>query len=178
MEAQIEVPIKVDTPNSASVRIEMSAGSRNKYRVDPAGQLRLSRVVRGMPPCPANYGFVIDVLGADDKELDAFVLSDEAIEVAAVVPVRAVGVFRAVDHDEEDVKLVCVPLVDDHWASAATVDDLPGDVGVELREYVRWYKGYEIQVPEWEAVDKLPGRRVEHSWRSPEPSGPPAASEV
>src|SRR4051794_38443073 len=118
------------------VRIEVAMGSRNKYRVDNVGQVMLSRVVRGVAPFPTNYGFVIDTIGRDNKEIDAFVVSDEPLLPGSVVEVRTVAIYRATDNEEDDTKVVAVLLHDPDYAEVLTAADLANNLKATLREYI------------------------------------------
>jgi inorganic pyrophosphatase len=160
----------VETPMDRVVaRIEIAQGSRHKYRVFPSGDMHLSRVVRSARPCPANYGYLVDVFGPDLKELDTFVLASEPLAPGSMAAVRPVALFRTQDQDEEDIKLVSV-LVDDHKAEGTQgVSDISKEFETDIADYLRTYKGYEIEVPGWEAITEIPGVRVERSSVALEP---------
>lgn len=57
-------------------RIEVPAGSANKYEWDPkAGRLRLDRVLYSPLHYPVNYGYVPETWAEDDDPLDVLVFS-------------------------------------------------------------------------------------------------------
>lgn len=178
----------------ALARVEMSTGSRHKYRVyRNSGQLVHSRVIKkrergGGGPCPYNYGYLVDHFGPDDgKEIDAFVVMEDDkdnIVPGALVPVKLLAMFVAHDAKEkgrrpdksviEDVKVVALPTSDPEWDEIETLSDLEQRVPAleeTLRRYIADYKGYRIEVGGWQEIDEDKWIQVKPSEYSPEPPG-------
>ena len=76
--------------------IEAAAGSRCKFKFDPAtGALTLHAMLPLGTSFPYAFGFVPSTLGEDGDPLDVMVFVDEQVPPGVVVPCRLVGVIIA-----------------------------------------------------------------------------------
>jgi len=76
--------------------IEVSAGSRNKYKFDPSLRgLVLHKVLPLGTSFPYCFGFIPSTLGEDGDPLDLLVLMDEPALPGTVVPCRLLGIIEA-----------------------------------------------------------------------------------
>ncbi|PCC67142.1 inorganic pyrophosphatase [Nannocystis exedens] len=78
------------------VVIESPAGSRSKYKWDPAlDAFTLHKVLPAGMAFPLEFGFVPGTKGADGDPLDALVLTDEPTFAGCLVRARLLGVMTA-----------------------------------------------------------------------------------
>jgi inorganic pyrophosphatase len=69
-----------------------------------------------------------------------------------VIPVEAVAVFRMRDDKGQDDKILCVPHEDPNWSFMRSLDDLPGQLRIEIEHFFSIYKqpeGKEVEVDGW-----------------------------
>jgi inorganic pyrophosphatase len=126
------------------VIVEIPRGSRNKYEYDDAlGAIVLDRRLFTSTVYPADYGFVEGALGGDGDPLDALVLVGDPTFPGCRIRVRIVGVFRMVDEEGPDEKLLCVPLRDPLWSETRDVGDIPGAFRAEIEQFFKIYKDLE-----------------------------------
>ncbi|MBE7941830.1 MULTISPECIES: inorganic diphosphatase [Ramlibacter] len=86
----------LDRHGAVRVVVEASAGSRSKFKYDPAsGCLVLHHVVPPGSCFPLDFGFIPSTLGAGGDPLDALVFADEPLPVGTVLPCRLLGVLQA-----------------------------------------------------------------------------------
>jgi len=91
------------------VVVEIPAGTRNKYELDPAtNRLLLKRQLPASVAYPADYGFVPGTLAEDGDPLDALILIDEPVVPGGVVRVRLLGLLRLSDEHGQDPKLITI----------------------------------------------------------------------
>jgi len=133
--------------------VEIPKGSRNKYEWDPEiGAIKLDRFLFSSVVFPTDYGFIQDTLGEDGDPLDAMVCVSEPTFPGCVIPVEAVAVFRMRDDKGQDDKILCVPLEDPNWSFMRSLDDLPGQLRIEIEHFFSIYKqpeGKEVEVDGW-----------------------------
>jgi len=139
---------------AVNVVIEIPAGTNAKWETNkktghlewPANEHGVRREVNYLP-YPANYGMIPQTWlpadeGGDNDPLDVFLLG-AAQQRGAVVQARIVGVIRIKDRNEQDDKLIAVPL-QPAFENIATLDDLeqhlPGVVDI-LVVWLENYKG-------------------------------------
>ena len=126
------------------VVIEIPRGSRNKYEVDhESGLIRLDRTLFTSTQYPADYGFVPDTLGEDGDPLDALVLVLEPTFPGCLVRSRPIGMFRMIDENGPDDKVLCVPASDPRQAALHDIDDLPHFERLEIEHFFLIYKQLE-----------------------------------
>jgi inorganic pyrophosphatase len=123
------------------VVIEISAGSRTKYEVNPAtGELWLDRVLSSVVPYPFSYGFLPSTLSLDGDPLDAVVLCSEPLHPLVHLFCRAVAVLNITDQSGPDEKLICVPVADPVFASVASLETLPPSAIDAITVFFSTYK--------------------------------------
>lgn len=87
------------------VIIEIPKRTNYKYEINKeTGRLVLDRVLSTQ--YPENYGFIRGTLAADDDALDIFVISDHPIVTLSLVKCQILGVYKCLDHDQEDDKVI------------------------------------------------------------------------
>ena len=140
-------------PGEVEIVVEIPKGSRNKYEWDPEiGAIKLDRFLFSSVVFPTDYGFIQDTLGEDGDPLDAMVCVSEPTFPGCVIPVHPIAVFRMSDDKGQDDKILCVPHEDPNWSFMRSLDDLPGQLRVEIEHFFSIYKqpeGKEVTVDGW-----------------------------
>ncbi len=132
------------TPEEFIACIEISKNSKNKYELDKeTGRLILDRVLFTSTHYPANYGFIPKTYGDDDDPLDVLVLCQSEIVPLCLVKCRPIGVFKMIDNEEGDEKIIAVPVNDPSWNMYTNIDELPEHILDEMRHFFRVYKELE-----------------------------------
>ena len=135
------------------VFVEIPKGSRNKYEYDETlDEVVLDRFLSSSMVYPTDYGFLMGHRGRDGDPLDAMVCVSEPTFPGCVIPVEAVAVFRMRDDKGQDDKILCVPHEDPNWSFMRSLDDLPGQLRVEIEHFFSIYKqpeGKEVEVDGW-----------------------------
>ena len=132
------------SPESFIACIEISKGSQCKYELDKeTGRLILDRVLFTSTHYPANYGFIPKTYGDDGDPLDVLVLCQSEIVPLCLVKCRPIGVFKMIDDDEGDEKIIAVPVNDPSWNMYTNIDELPEHILDEMRHFFRVYKELE-----------------------------------
>jgi inorganic pyrophosphatase len=149
--------------------IEIPKGSRNKYEFsEEIGRLILDRFLSSSTVYPTDYGYLIGHRGRDGDPLDAMVCVSEPTFPGCVIPVKPIALFKMFDEKGEDDKVVCVPDHDPGWNHAETLDDIPGQLQMEISHFFSVYKqleGKRVRVEGWrsreEALEVIEeGRRL------------------
>jgi inorganic pyrophosphatase len=126
------------------VSVEIPRGSRNKYEYDRSlDAIVLDRRLFTSTVYPADYGFVDGTLAEDGDPLDALVLVGDPTFPGCRIRGRTVAVFRMVDQEGPDDKLVCVPRRDPMWSEVRDVGDIPAAYRAEIEQFFRVYKDLE-----------------------------------
>src|SRR5215218_8602170 len=115
-------------PSEFYAVIEIPAGSFTKYEIDAkTGHIVVDRFQSMPVSYPANYGSIPSSLGRDGDPLDVLVYSREPIVPGAMIRVRAIGILKMIDGEEQDDKIVALPVsaVDPTYDTIRTVTDLP-----------------------------------------------------
>jgi inorganic pyrophosphatase len=136
------------------VVVEIPKGHRNKYEMDHrTGRIRLDRMLFTATSYPADYGFIEGTLAVDGDALDALVLVDEPTFPGCLIRCRPIAMFRMVDEQGEDDKVLCVPSADTRQDHLRDLRHLPEFDRLEIQHFFEVYKEVE------------PGKRVEGgSW--------------
>jgi inorganic pyrophosphatase len=126
------------------VTIEIPAGSRNKYEMDPeTGHIVLDRMLFTSTRYPADYGYIDGTLAEDGDPLDVLVLVGEPTFPGCRIRVRPIGVFWMHDEKGPDEKVLCVPLRDPFWSHVQDLDDLQETLRDEIQHFFEVYKDLE-----------------------------------
>ncbi len=129
------------TPEKFTAVIEIPRGGKNKYELDKeTGLLRLDRVLYTSTHYPANYGFIPRTYAEDNDPLDVLVLCQEDIRSLTLVDCYPIGILNMIDSDEEDEKIIAVPLKDPNLSVYKDVSDLPTHMANEISHFFEVYK--------------------------------------
>ncbi|GAB3917945.1 inorganic pyrophosphatase [Microlunatus endophyticus] len=133
-----------DQPLIFDVTVEIPKGQKNKYEVDhETGRIRLDRTLFTSTQYPADYGFIESTLGRDGDPLDALVLVEEPTFPGCLVRCRAVAMFRMVDENGPDDKVLCVPSGDTRRDSLRDLTDVDPHLLLEIEHFFTVYKDLE-----------------------------------
>lgn len=145
--------IKID--NFISV-IEIPKGSKNKYELDKeSGMLRLDRILYTSTHYPANYGFIPRTLSEDGDPLDVLVLCQETLAPLSIIECYPIGLITMIDENEEDEKIIAIPLNDPFLNNYKDIAELPQHQFQEIKHFFEIYKYLENKETR---VDKICGR--------------------
>jgi len=152
-------PSPLNADGSINVLIEISAGGLQKWQQNKSSPLQLEweksgtefRQIRYLP-YPVNYGIVSGTLLAKDKggdgdPLDILVLG-AALPPATIHAVRLIGVMRMTDQQEQDDKLLAVPMhgLFSEVMTLAQLDQQYPGVSNQLKLWFEGYKGRQADV--------------------------------
>lgn len=136
--------------------IEIPAGSKNKYELDKrSGLLKLDRILYTSTHYPANYGFIPRTLSEDADPLDVLVLCHESLEPMSIVECYPIGMITMIDDNEEDEKIIAIPLNDPFLNSYSDISELPQHQFNEIKHFFEVYKFLENKDTR---VDNILGR--------------------
>ena len=136
--------------------IEIPKGSKNKYELDKeSGLLRLDRILYTSTHYPANYGFIPLTLSEDNDPLDVLVLCQEKLEPLSIVDCYPIGMITMIDENEEDEKIIAIPLNDPLLNTNNDISDLPQHQFQEIKHFFEIYKYLENKSTR---VDNIYGR--------------------
>lgn len=135
-----------DAPESASMVVEIPAGSFIKYEINDHGQVFVDRFISMPVDYPANYGSLPQTEGPDGDPLDALVITRAPLHPGSIIDFRPIGYMRMVDGGEQDDKLIGVPTngVDPTYNDVRDITDLSEMERERLAAFFRVYK----QLPE------------------------------
>ncbi len=132
------------SPEKFTAVIEISKGCKNKYELDKeTGLLRLDRVLYTSTRYPANYGFIPRTYADDNDPLDVLVLCQEEIMPLTLVECYPIGILNMLDEDENDEKIVAVPVKDPSMSDYHDLKDLPPHIFEEISNFFKVYKTLE-----------------------------------
>lgn len=132
------------THDELNLVVEIPKGSRVKYEYDKElNAIVFDRVLHSSVHYPANYGFIPQTLCEDNDPLDGFVLIDEPLVPGTIIKVRAVGVIKMIDGDEQDNKLICVPLKDPRINHIKELSEVNEHFLKEVEYFLARYKDLE-----------------------------------
>ena len=136
--------------------IEIPKGSKNKYELDKeSGLLRLDRILYTSTHYPANYGFIPRTLSEDGDPLDVLVLCQETLEPLSIVECYPIGMITMIDENEEDEKIIAIPINDPFLNNYTDISELPQHQFQEIKHFFEIYKYLENKETR---VDKICGR--------------------
>ena len=148
-------PSRISKDNFMAV-IEISKGGKNKYELDKeTGMLKLDRVLYTATHYPANYGFIPKTYADDNDPLDVLVLCQEKIISLTLVECYPIGVLRMIDSDEQDEKIIAIPVKDPFLDCYKDITEIPNHISAEIMHFFEVYKQLEGKQT---MVDKILGR--------------------
>ena len=146
------------SPSDYTAVIEITKGSKNKYELDKeSGLLRLDRILYTSTHYPANYGFIPRTLSEDGDPLDVLVLCQETLEPLSIVECYPIGMITMIDDNEEDEKIIAIPLNDPFLNTYKDVSELPQHQFQEIKHFFEIYKYLENKTTR---VDNICGRDI------------------
>ena len=144
------------SPEKFTCVIEIQKGFKNKYELDKStGMLRLDRVLYTSTHYPANYGFIPRTYAEDNDPLDVLVLCQENIVPMTLVDCMPLGMLRMIDEDENDEKIIAVPLNDPAYSCYNDISELPTHIFEEISHFFEVYKVLENKRT---AIKEITGR--------------------
>jgi inorganic pyrophosphatase len=136
-----EIPVGSDPPELVNAVIEIPKDSQLKYELDKdSGMLRLDRVLYSSVYYPGDYGFVPQTLWSDGDPLDIIILTGRPVVPMALAEVRPIGVFKMIDGDEEDDKILAVYDCDPRFKEFSDITDVPKHTLSEIKHFFESYK--------------------------------------
>ena len=155
-------------PKVIYVIVEIPKGSRNKYELSKElGVIRLSRVLFSSLIYPGDYGLIPRTYYEDGDPLDVLVFNNEPTFPGCVIEARPIGIFKMLDQELPDDKILCVPNNDPLFKDYHTIDDIPQHFLKEVGHFFEVYKdleGIRVNPVGWENVESAYDR-IEHSMR-------------
>lgn len=144
------------TPEKFVSVIEIPRGGKNKYELDKeTGMLKLDRVLYTSTHYPANYGFIPKTYAEDNDPLDVLVLCQEPIVPMTLVETRPIGILNMIDDNENDEKIIAVPINDPSYSCYSDISELPAHLFEEISHFFEVYKVLENKST---AVKEISGR--------------------
>lgn len=144
------------TPEKFVSVIEIPRGGKNKYELDKeTGMLKLDRVLYTSTHYPANYGFIPKTFAEDNDPLDVLVLCQEPIVPMTLVETRPIGILNMIDDNENDEKIIAVPINDPSYSCYSDISELPAHLFEEISHFFEVYKVLENKST---AVKEISGR--------------------
>jgi inorganic pyrophosphatase len=139
-----ELPVGAQWPDVVNVIVEIPRGNRNKYEYDEElGVLKLNRVLFSSLYYPGDYGLIPRTRYDDGDPLDVLVMINEPTFPGCVLEARPVGLFRMLDLEQADDKVLAVPASDPLYAEIRELDDIPPHFLREVAHFFSVYKDLE-----------------------------------
>lgn len=152
----MHLPVDPEAPTVVSAVVEVPYGSSNKYEYDPElGVFRLDRVLYSPMHYPGEYGFVPRTLARDGDPLDILVMGREPLFPGCVVRVRPLAYLEMIDENEEDQKVLAVPVDDPRFNGFTSLDDVARHRLREIEHFFAIYKELEgkvTQIGDWRGI--------------------------
>jgi inorganic pyrophosphatase len=143
-------------PQVIYVVVEIPKGSRNKYELSKElGVIKLARVLYSSLHYPGDYGLIPRTYYEDGDPMDVLVMNNEPTFPGCVIEARPIGIFRMVDGDVPDDKILAVPASDPLFQDYQSIDDIPQHFLREVAHFFEVYKdleGVRIKPGGWEGV--------------------------
>lgn len=139
-----DLPAGPNSPELINVIVEIPGGTRNKYEFEhEGGYIRLDRVLASPLHYPADYGLIPRTLYDDGDPLDVLVLIKEPTFPGCVILARPIGLFRMLDQELPDDKVLAVAANDPLYEDYRDLDDVPGHYLREVAHFFNRYKDLE-----------------------------------
>lgn len=150
-----DLPAGPNAPELINIIVEIPGTTRNKYEFDhEGGYIRLDRVLASPLHYPADYGLIPRTLYDDGDPLDVLVLIKESTFPGCVLVARPIGLFRMLDQELHDDKVLAVANHDPLYADYQDLDDVPSHYLREVAHFFNRYKdleGKRVETLGWEA---------------------------
>jgi inorganic pyrophosphatase len=155
-----------DVPEVVNVIVEVPKGSRNKYEYDEAtGTIRLDRVLYSSIHYPGDYGLIPRTLYDDGDPLDVLVMVGEPSFPGCIIQARPLGLFKMLDREQRDDKVLAVPASDPLYRDYRDISDIPQHFLAEVAHFFAVYKdleGIRTEGLGWESA-KVAKERIQHA---------------
>ena len=136
-----ELPSGPQPPEVVYTIVEIPRGSRNKYEYQEAmGIIKLDRLLYSSLHYPGDYGIIPQTLAEDGDPLDVLIMVTQPTFPGCVVEVRPLGLFRMLDRDQADDKVLAVPASDPLYNEYRELDDVPPHFLKEVAHFFTVYK--------------------------------------
>ncbi len=123
------------------VVVEIPKGSRNKFVYDlEGGFVKLDRVLFSSLHYPGDYGFIPRTVYEDGDPADVLVMTNEPTASGAIIEARPVGIFRMLDGELHDDKILAVPATDPLFDVYRELPDIPPHFLEEVAHFFTVYK--------------------------------------
>ena len=146
-----------EVPDVVYAIVEIPKGSRNKYEYTKQdGLIMLDRVLYSSLHYPGDYGLIPHTFCDDGDPLDILVMINEPTFPGCIIEARPIGVFRMLDRDQSDDKILAVPSRDPISAGYNDISDIPRHFLKEVAHFFEVYKdleGARTKPGIWEGVD-------------------------
>ncbi len=133
-----------NAPEVVYTIVEIPKGSRNKYEYQKHnGVIFLDRVLYSSLHYPGDYGLIPQTFYDDGDPLDILLLINEPTFPGCIIQARPLGIFRMLDRDQKDDKVLGVPATDPLFNDYQDLDDVPGGFLNEVAHFFEVYKDLE-----------------------------------
>jgi len=133
-----------EVPNIIYVIVEIPKGSRNKYEYGKElGVLKLDRVLFSSLHYPGDYGLIPRTFYDDGDPLDVLVMINEHTFPGCIIEARPIGLFKMLDQNLADDKVLAVPARDPIFDDYQDIDDIPRHFLKEVAHFFEVYKDLE-----------------------------------
>ncbi|AUB57881.1 MULTISPECIES: inorganic diphosphatase [Methanobacterium] len=143
-----------NAPEVVYAVIEIPKGSRNKYEYDKDKEAFIvDRVLSSPFFYPAEYGIIPQTLYDDGDPMDILVLMEQPTFPGCVIESRPIGLLKMLDGEEQDDKVLAVPVDDPKSNHIKNIDDLPESLLNEISHFFQEYKrleGKSTEILGWE----------------------------
>jgi inorganic pyrophosphatase len=138
------LPLGDKAPDTINVIVEIPSGSRNKYEYDKALDIfRLDRALHSPVYYPGDYGFAPRTLALDGDPLDVLILVSEPTFSGCLVVARPIGILKMIDGDEEDDKVLAVPVGEPEYADIHNYTQIFAHQLRKIQHFFETYKTLE-----------------------------------
>jgi len=155
-----------DPPQLIYVIVEIPKGSRNKYEYSKElGVIKLDRVLFSSLYYPGDYGLIPRTYYEDGDPLDVLVMNNEPTFPGCVIEARPLGIFKMLDRDLPDDKILAVPASDPLFNDYLSINDIPQHFLREAEHFFEVYKdleGVRTKPIGWEGLDTA-STQIEHA---------------
>ena len=139
-----DLPLGPDAPELINVIVEIPGETRNKYEFDhDGGFIRLDRVLASPLHYPGDYGLIPRTFYDDGDPLDVLVLIKEATFPGCVLVARPIGLFRMLDQEKPDDKVLAVAHNDPLYQDYLELEDIAAHYLREVAHFFNRYKDLE-----------------------------------
>ncbi len=131
-------------PDIIYVIVEIAKGSRNKFEYGKElGVIKLDRVLFSSLHYPGDYGLIPRTFYDDGDPLDVLVMINEPTFPGCIIEARPIGLFKMLDQDKNDDKVLAVPAHDPIFHDYRDITDIPQHFLKEVAHFFEVYKDLE-----------------------------------